>query len=232
MKPKAYIYSHIPKTGGTSLEHQLSNQLKYGTEFYHFYPRSRWNHPETLQFEVNLKSLQEQDILLFGHNVNEGTIKLLPNHEVQLYTALRNPLKRLLSHFDMVKSVGNFTEASNVFIKRRGNFMCKWLVEKFPSFSKDIYQPIYLQAAETLSHFEEVFIAEKSAVDYNKFMKAMKCSYDHELRTNVKFYTKQEYVWDENENLETYYKEDTKLYDHVTNGFNQKRVPFTEVKYF
>lgn len=213
MAPKAYIYSHIPKTGGTSLEHQLSNQRNYGTDFYHFYPRSRWNHPDILQFEVNLAQLKNQDVLLFGHNVNEGTIKLLPDHEIQLFTTLREPIKRILSQFNMVKSEGNFPGQSNDYIKHKGNFMCKWLVENFPSFTADIYTPIHEQAEEILRHFDAIYFAENSDADFHDFMTRMNCSYDHQKRTNVKPYSKQPHVWKEGEDLSLYFESDTKLYN-------------------
>lgn len=218
IKNKVYIFSHVPKTGGTTLETQLSEQLIYGDNFFHFYPRSRREVSPLLnkQFEIANKDLDfSYPLLLFGHNISEGTISLFPNHDIGLQTTLREPMKRMISHYNMVKSVGNFKGYSNDFIRSRGNFICRWFLEKFPSLTEDAFAPLYTQALDILDHFEDILILEKSNEEFTYFMKKMNCQFNHLRRTNIKPYGKQKVIHEDENILNSYISEDILLYNRL-----------------
>lgn len=132
-----FIGIHIPKTAGATFKSHLEAELNFN-EFYQSTSLIQ-NAIKDLPFleeKFNCNSFK----IIFGHLVDEDTIRLFHGKQIYLFSFLRAPVERFISHylFDcrMAKILNHehmsFTE---FYSKTTKNFMCNWLTSKFPVLS-------------------------------------------------------------------------------------------------
>src|SRR3989344_6828500 len=108
-KPPLYIFLHIPKTGGTTFSKHLLDGLKKETviKFYSIPETGPIESLEKLKETINLllsgKEGQEQIQAIYGHSIYLGLEKLFPDREIRYITFLRQPLNRIVSHYNFYR---------------------------------------------------------------------------------------------------------------------------------
>gem|GEM_PF-919515 len=104
-KAEILIFSHIPKTAGTSLRNILSNNYK-NSEIFNCYG----DNPErksTKQLVEELSQLLAQEkqpqIKVIAGHMGYGVHQLIPPYPVKHMTVLREPTERVISYYSHVK---------------------------------------------------------------------------------------------------------------------------------
>ncbi|MFK8011385.1 MAG: sulfotransferase family 2 domain-containing protein [Marinicellaceae bacterium] len=98
LESNLWIFSHIPKTAGTSLENYLA-QLFLIQEILHI------NAPDLNNFPELLSVKQQFPNYIAGHHPMHGLLyQLLPRKSIVHITMLREPVSRILSYFNYIKS--------------------------------------------------------------------------------------------------------------------------------
>ncbi len=91
------IFSHVPKTAGTSVESYLARQYKM-SESLHI------NAPDLNQLPAVLKMKKNTPRLICGHHPMHGLLyQLLPTKPLIHMTVLREPINRVVSYYNYVK---------------------------------------------------------------------------------------------------------------------------------
>ncbi|KAA3646958.1 MAG: hypothetical protein DWP95_03195 [Proteobacteria bacterium] len=108
---QAYFFTHVPKTGGTSLIATLDR----------FFPVNRI-FPHQLWWEVNdTGKVRAQDYDFFRGHFGGGAADLLTNKEVLFFTVLRNPIKLAYSTYQHVLRDQN-TQVHDLVINKKLDF--------------------------------------------------------------------------------------------------------------
>lgn len=163
---KIYIGTHIPKTAGTSLIKRVENGMD--SRYYHISTSLAQNAKRDIGFLEEKRNLEEYKFI-FGHHIDEKTLINFKNKEIFLFTFLREPVSRLISHFfysrNLKKQQGREIQSFNEFYEATPkNSMCSWLIKRFPSaVSSEAITP-YEKAKSILETFN--FVA--SAEDFNE----------------------------------------------------------------
>jgi hypothetical protein len=105
-KRPLYIFLHVPKTGGTTLNGHLAKHLKFDEEYVHV---GRWGKDYWLKHDLQEwfdRPQEEKDKAKFiaGHEVYYGIHKHVSNVEPRYILVLRDPLKRYVSGYHFMTS--------------------------------------------------------------------------------------------------------------------------------
>lgn len=211
-----YIIPHIPKTGGSTIVNHLLELDESKYDFFHLAPRGRIGyHGNKRCFEFDIGTHKsDKAIIIMGHHVDEGLINYFPESNINLKTILRDPLERHISHYNMIWSSKNTDKGVNQFIKSRNNFMCKFLIKKFPSFIHNYLDSVPVQTNSILNKFSECFFLEDGADFFNKFLSVFDQEFDAKL-TNTrreKNYKKQASIEDVNPRNIAFLNSDYSMY--------------------
>ncbi|MCF6300095.1 MAG: hypothetical protein L3J52_03095 [Proteobacteria bacterium] len=102
MKQTTYVFSHIPKTGGTSFRVHFQKHLIIHQEFIHL--ASKGNKQATLAnlkpFALRSQQQRNQAKVIFGHDVNYQTKQLVRNNKIVELVFFRDPLEWEISRFN------------------------------------------------------------------------------------------------------------------------------------
>lgn len=91
------VFSHVPKTGGTSVEYILAKNF-LPAEVLHV------NAPDLLQLPEVISMKKQMPKLLCGHHPMHGILyQLLKDQPVFHFTMLRDPIDRVISYYNYVK---------------------------------------------------------------------------------------------------------------------------------
>lgn len=94
--PHMVCFSHVPKTGGTSLESILFKNFK-AADVLHVNAPDLVKQPDLLELKKNPPQL------ICGHHPMHGLLyQLIPTQAVFHFTQLRNPIDRVLSYYNYV----------------------------------------------------------------------------------------------------------------------------------
>ncbi|MGR0278167.1 tetratricopeptide repeat protein [Marinomonas dokdonensis] len=224
------LFPHLPKTAGQTLVENIKSCKGVGDEFYHLAPNGRAL--DALKMQLEFKD-SYNDLILFGHNVDEGLLLKISDPDVSLFTSLRSPLDRVISSYNMkvnaFPELGSHIELEN-YVKKRHSYICKWYCALFPSFISDPFDPCVDQAINILEHFSDVYFQEKIDVDYERFMALIGGSFDSSLSKNRSGISYPKNTTSEkNSCYKKFLKNDFILYDHFYNNSNVKRIIPDEV---
>ncbi len=96
-KSNICCFSHVPKTGGTSIEAILAKNFET-TELLHV------NAPDLNRFPDLLQLKKRPPRLICGHHPMHGLLyQLLPNTGLFHFTMLRDPVSRVISYYNYIK---------------------------------------------------------------------------------------------------------------------------------
>ncbi len=159
-----YIGLHIPKTAGATLLNLLESKLPNGT--LHQTTNLVKNAKQGIPFIEEMEDTQNI-FAVFGHYVNAGVIHYFPQRKVYLYTFLREPIARLVSHFHyqerLYKMQGRKPLSFREFSTINRNQICRYIVKRFNIFlNKNDKKKLALheQAIKILQAFDLVGCSE------------------------------------------------------------------------
>jgi hypothetical protein len=150
---------HMPKCGGTTVLQRALSLLPFNTVYQctHFVRNFRENRMEFAHLN-NYGQLK----LLFGHQLHEEMLKLMPG-PVGLFTGLREPRSRLKSHLIFLRSLrlqqGLPPLDMEAEVVRRSNGLCKFLNSRFPSLAGEGSEAE--RAFRVLEHFWCVYFIDR-----------------------------------------------------------------------
>jgi hypothetical protein len=116
MLKKTLFFVHIPKTGGTSLRKAIEEKVGEENSFYDYGPHSNVTSPLILEQRYKLKNIRGiEDALSAPHN----RLTLLCGHTrasiyssiispCNIITFLRNPIDRVVSHYEHLRRHNNY----------------------------------------------------------------------------------------------------------------------------
>lgn len=96
------LICHVPKTGGQTLRNHLIRQMVFHETFIHLGPYGRLEEERMGLAPFLARSPEERAKarVVMGHWVNLRTHEALPGAEPVYWIALRDPVKRLISHYN------------------------------------------------------------------------------------------------------------------------------------
>lgn len=115
------LFIHIPKTGGTSVEHYFYGKYNFDmneTTLHSDYGNSIFSDPE-----LKMVSLQHQTLQTLLDNKE---ILKINTHNLKILTIVRNPYDRTISDLFFFKLIEKDTLPNDVY-----NILCKYLKEKY-----------------------------------------------------------------------------------------------------
>ncbi|GAI20235.1 unnamed protein product, partial [marine sediment metagenome] len=102
-KEPLYIFLHVMKTGGTTIrEHIVENFRKEEYLFLYLnkYPFLREKKDIKHYISSLTKKRRDKLKIIFGHRSYYGLHELFPDREVRYIAFLRNPIDRIISHYN------------------------------------------------------------------------------------------------------------------------------------
>ncbi len=114
---EVYIFTHIPKTAGTTLRYHFQKHLLDQVEFIHF--ANKGNHlaktSGRIPFEKRDLNARMKAKVILGHNVNKNTKKLVGSNKVIELIFFRDPLAWEISRYNQYANARNL---------KSENFLC------------------------------------------------------------------------------------------------------------
>jgi hypothetical protein len=182
-KAKVLLYSHLPKTGGSTLAANFTRCRDAGKSFFHLSLGGRRAVGLDRQFEMS--SDLANDIIVAGHQVDEGLVAWFPEGtQFRFGTTIREPLNRMRSQYNMRLGNSRISGDLEAYVSQVNNPTCQWFVKKFPSFVADVFAPMLDQAKQVLAQFSDILTLERAADLFPRFMATVGCEYDPTLTRN------------------------------------------------
>ncbi|NNE15062.1 MAG: sulfotransferase family 2 domain-containing protein [Saprospiraceae bacterium] len=202
---KVYIISHLPKTGGSTLVAHCIEMHNDRFLVFHLGERARiginnnFAHFEEFDFVSNQK-----DVVIIGHQVDEGVLNYFKGYDIKLLTILRQPIKRYFSHYNMVKGNGHFNGNINSFIREKNNFISLFFVSRFPSFVSNPLDNLQEQCKDVLNKFSNVYFLEDAPDSFNEILGLLNIKYNPALKDDRRTENYKDYMLEEQLSLMSY----------------------------
>lgn len=228
-KDSIWIFSHIPKTAGTSCENYLA-QLFLIQNILHI------NAPDLNKYPEIVSAKKEFPHYLAGHHPMHGLLyQLIPDTKIIHTTLLREPISRIVSYFNYLKSRLTHKNHSEVRDMNFETFCQQPMVEIHNGQSRRLAG--FLHTKEIISD-TELFESAKCVVDscftlvgitekFESFIKVIesRCGvsiYRSPNKNESKIIVKQEDLdKDQIDILQNNNAADIKLYAYVSKKFNE-----------
>jgi len=99
---EVFVFFHVPKTGGISINHLLNQKLKRGVDFIDLGQSGQEDDAEHRRLPVEKRSRRERAKVrvITGHEVTARTEQLFPDRIARRITFLRKPASRIVSAFN------------------------------------------------------------------------------------------------------------------------------------
>ena len=110
---EVFVFFHVPKTGGISINHLLNEKLTRGVDFIDLGLAGQENDAEHRRLPIEKRTRQERAKVrvITGHEVTVRTEQLFPDRVARRIAFLRKPASRIVSAFNY--------ETSDAFIHNR-----------------------------------------------------------------------------------------------------------------
>jgi len=145
-KEYVYIFLHLEKTGGTTINGHLHNQLEWDEEFVHIGPWGdlyREDKGREPFHKRNLRRRKKANVIA-GHDVWYGIHKLIPDKIPRYFTVLRDPTDRLVSLFNHSTY---FEDFKNFFKITRKNDIVKFYYTRLNRYRLIYYKYFYFMSS-------------------------------------------------------------------------------------
>lgn len=179
-----YIIPHIPKTGGYALKINLSRVLLPYVEVH--IPNGEEEFNKIPLSEMSQDQLNRIRVII-GHNINTETSQFFNNREVRYITFLRDPISRMISHynFDMSHYYKEDIPIDTWFNEtEHANYMVKWLSTNFLKQNFVDLEEIYSSVNSSLKKFHIVGLTEEMDLFCDIFFKELGVEYSY-IHTHV-----------------------------------------------
>lgn len=234
-KKDVYIFTHIPKTGGTTLRVHFQNHLKDQLEFIHLANKGhKWANEKGLK-EYSERTLleREQAKVILGHQVNFETKQLVPNLNPIEIVFFRDPVQWEISRFNQYvnrqvnegKEVISFQQWMESIEKTHSQF--EWFLSNYLKLRANVRE-LSPKSKETLlfyalQNFNHVYFLEDFKQKTNEIFQKL-CIPQNPPRENIVGKHKKQFFDKLEENtklLSKICKKDIQLYKKVINIYKR-----------
>ncbi|MBT8231415.1 MAG: sulfotransferase family 2 domain-containing protein [Bacteroidia bacterium] len=228
---KIQVFSHLPKTGGSTVKGVLNTKYKLGSNFFHFAINgvklmSRLYTVTPYEAFENKETFEGDTLLIFGHKVNEGMFVNLPIDKVELSTILRHPYRRLISQFFMRMGRNALQDKSSLqkYLRAKKDNTSCFYISRFPSLIDSPFDTLCNQAKSVLSYFDQIELLEDAPNSLDRILNRFGLEYQSEFDINInakKGYHKDITTDFIDKNIFNYLRQDLQLFNSF---FNTKHV--------
>ena len=104
---EVFVFFHVPKTGGISINHLLNGKLTRGFDFIDLGMAGQEDDAAHGRLPVEKRSREEREKVrvITGHEINVRTEQLFPGRIARRITFLRKPASRIVSAFNYETSI-------------------------------------------------------------------------------------------------------------------------------
>lgn len=132
-----YLYLHIPRTGGTTVENSISKWNDRNNDNYlkHYHYVQNWSEEfydrdYIPKLNNRTKEQQRQLILMTGHSIFANSYKWMKVRRTpKIWSTIRNPIERLLSSFNMRYTRATLCQDPNAF-SLQAPVMDEWAIRQ------------------------------------------------------------------------------------------------------
>ena len=177
---------HLTKCAGTSLITTVRRSIPddsycFFSSFYENLMASRGLFSDIADFD----RLE----FVFGHYVHEYFLRVFANRPVLLFTGLREPVGRAVSHFGQINTVralaGQALLPAEEYLASSANSLCGEILRGFPGARALVEGPLWRQACAALSLFDYVYSTRGFNEDVKFLLNKLTISHDRLVQDNV-----------------------------------------------
>lgn len=226
---KVFIGLHIPKTAGMTLINLLINKL--GNQSFLPYSSHLENADNEIPFIEEILDTTKLKVV-FGHIIDQESCLSFCNRQIYLFTILRDPIKRVASHYYHYKrgcEYYNFNIPSLedfLKVRARNNLMCSMITTKFSLFldDEDLNLPLHQRAIKILKSFNFICLTEEFDLMINLLFQDIGIEFKTTdiTRANIGSKNKQKDFLDL-ELIRKYNHEDISLYNYFVESRKQNK---------
>ncbi len=187
MKDKLYIFLHLHRSGGTTINKHLHENLIPEVEFIHL--GSPWltekekKIKKIIRFEKRPLSLRKKAKVISGHLAYYGIHKLVPEKEPHYFTFLRDPADRLVSFYNSRDWGSSKKPTFEEWYKtRRKNEMVHFYSSKFLGNDETAKIPKIFRKLSSFGNIEKIIFNSKKILNklgYFKFKNNQKEEFEN-----------------------------------------------------
>lgn len=233
-KHTIHLFSHLPKTGGTTIRKVIEANYKMGNNYFHFaingFKTMSKIGKSPYDSLAHLDKITGDNLILFGHRVNESMLYNKMHYKVEITTMLRHPFSRVVSQYYMRKNSekhSDFKDINRYLSKSTKDVMCKFFIKKFPSFVSNPFASLFNQARDVLQHFNNISFLEDAPNSFQKTLNIFDLKYDSAFDSNMnseKTFRKTVTTEDINSNFHSNFRQDLELYYSIKENHDTRIV--------
>jgi len=149
MTNNIFVGLHLHKAAGTTLQIHFEQNLR--SHLTVTSPIVNYQYGRVF-FDELPKSAVPKKKVIWGHDVKESMLYGI-QRDYFLFTFLREPVGRIISWYKYEQRKRNLTQTFKTFVELRSNFMCKMIIEAFPSLDTSNSEGFADKASSILDKF-------------------------------------------------------------------------------